>query len=1167
MALTRDLVLQIRAINRASKQLKVVRKDIEAIHLATQRLNTGQPISGKGMKNYTKEAKKANKETKKLNRTFYETVEATKNLDGSITTTRKKFDRLGRMIDSNTKTVKKMKKGFDEAGKSAKGLGGFLKGLTNSTRVSAEGFGKMIANNATWLAGFALLSGVIAATIGLFTKLVDRQNQFAKAGRLITTTIEDQTERATALADSYDAMSEQLARTGRSAEDVTEVQYQLLSAGLQVNEMLGAMAPTLDLIDATGAEVTATTKIMAGIMNNYSDSMFRASDGSIVFSSAQDAVNNGLEDNVTTFEKTTRVVDIMATAFRDHQVELQELRDGLRFAAATTKVANVQFDELVAVLVTLEDRMVKGGRAGRSLRVMLARLVKEPEKVKEAFGVAFDPTAYRPMIKFINEVGERFQKMPAGAEKLALAFERFGLRGSDAFIQTALNAEALNENMGKLDETADGTALAMAEVMRNTPERAFDRLGQAITNLVDAMGGKELVRALADLAIGFAKIFEWMSKIYRFRNRFKKAFKEAFKGSVKDLNTTAAGFKNLGSLIKHISRGSLPEWIDAMLKAQDAQKKAKEELAEHGEELNDYIIKIKEAYTENTKLAETVSNMARLFSALSVGDSLANGMTNAGDAFKELSFEMEKAKDSAAIEAINAHINTFNTSLKWTNATFEGFATFTEKAITPAVQGFQNATKEVEKYTTAVVDSQFATQNLSIAMTGLGIKGANDLMGLSNSLGLGVSSGIKFLDTVNQMEPQIQALRDEYAKLNAEGASQEKLVSVYEKLTALQEKESVALEKANNALAVSIPLLQRRLSSTKKALDLNEKYADQQRRIAEDTDRSASVREKASKREEEFLNKSIALLRKQAEDRAKMSEISFKKGEISEYQHQQKVLDINEKTANEIQKLQSDIEDSYSNRLELQTKKEEEASRKLENAKDVLEEYDTLVKNIGTTVSQLPLDELADSLKRPFEGSLESIKKVHEEIKKITEELDGLTSKTHVIKVREERIPTPEAAQFGGLMGYATTTMVSAGEGFVDPRHTKHNLPALQALNQGNAISMPFSIPTFQGPSGIDNIKTTLPPGSFVVSRRGMDALERSSEQVRSATERKHYQMGGLIPERLSNVHEKAEEDLSSRFDLVINLGGEERRFPLQGSKTTIDELSEELERQNMTRL
>ncbi|MHA1401929.1 MAG: hypothetical protein ACTSQE_16380, partial [Candidatus Heimdallarchaeaceae archaeon] len=184
--------------------------------------------------------------------------------------------------------------------------------------------------------------------------------------------------------------------------------------------------------------------------------------------------------------------------------------------------------------------------------------------------------------------------------------------------------------------------------------------------------------------------------------------------------------------------------------------------------------------------------------------------------------------------------------------------------------------------------------------------------------------------------------------------------------------------------------------------------------------------------------------------------------------------------------------------------------------------------------------------------------------------IDPLFNKTYEIKWKMKPLPTEAASAetgsyFGGVIrkayGGIVPARVTAGEGYIPPNQVLGNLNMLNSLNGGNSIgSVPRAIAQFTGPGGVDNIPTYLPTGSYVLSKKGMDAYERSLQQGA-----KTFQEGGEVSEE--TMFEGPNIPQVGSFTINVQKGNVVNSYPVQGDISVLQKLKEDLEEDKMTRL
>ena len=224
------------------------------------------------------------------------------------------------------------------------------------------------------------------------------------------------------------------------------------------------------------------------------------------------------------------------------------------------------------------------------------------------------------------------------------------------------------------------------------------------------------------------------------------------------------------------------------------------------------------------------------------------------------------------------------------------------------------------------------------------------------------------------------------------------------------------------------------------------------------------------------------------------------------------------------------------------------------NFDPALEGFQRLGREIEQTETKMPIDGNTDPAEKEF-------RKIIDEIKN--------TTATFTIVAKKKSSSDDLGKYYGGEIkryyGGMIPARVSNGEGYIPPEMVTNHRSALTTLNSGHIPSeIPRIMQQFSGPGGVDNISTQLPTGSYVISKRGMDAYERASNQGV-----KTFREGGevdSIPVPLSSSSENEFESMGS-FTIVVSKEGKEKEFPIMGKASVLSDLRKELEQDRLTRL
>ena len=283
---------------------------------------------------------------------------------------------------------------------------------------------------------FMELRGLWAAYRGVgdaIRSTLDYQVQLSRAMRTATSIAMDHTE---TMQHYGQIMRESISTHAADWKDLGEVLYQLGSAGLSAEESMAGLNTTMSLIVGTEGDARETTKSVAGVYNNFKDTLNKV---------------GGAE------EKLTYITDLMAAAWKKHQIEINELTDGYAQASAMAKVAGISIEDLTALLAVANDHMIKGGRAGRALTNVWSRMAKTPRAFGEAFGIDIDPHKPIKFMDIMGKIANKFGKTEQSVAALGVAFERLGLRGApifEMFIQNWEKVIKTQEDFANISGTA-----------------------------------------------------------------------------------------------------------------------------------------------------------------------------------------------------------------------------------------------------------------------------------------------------------------------------------------------------------------------------------------------------------------------------------------------------------------------------------------------------------------------------------------------------------------------------------------------------------------------------------------------------------------------------------------------------------------------------------------
>ena len=148
--------------------------------------------------------------------------------------------------------------------------------------------------------------------------------------------------------------------------------------------------------------------------------------------------------------------------------------------------------------------------------------------------------------------------------------------------------------------------------------------------------------------------------------------------------------------------------------------------------------------------------------------------------------------------------------------------------------------------------------------------------------------------------------------------------------------------------------------------------------------------------------------------------------------------------------------------------------------------------------------------------------------------------------------------------GGVTPVLVSSGEGYFSPQTVAANKSIISALNSGITTNrVPKNMSMFHGLSGVDRIPTYLPSGSYVLSKKGVEAYDKSMRKGVIP-----FQEGGQVPSlgEDSPTEAPANKDMG-KFTIVVQKNGKVREFPIYGKAGVLKSLRKELGEERLTRV
>jgi TP901 family phage tail tape measure protein len=367
-----------------------------------------------------------------------------------------------------------------------------LKRIEKASKEAGQGFARYNASLADSIGRsfqFIHAAGIItAALMGLRTAF----NQMLEESKAFARTMTVMQSNSMTMAQTYEELKKTVRATaiefGESIDNAAEIVKQFGSAGLTAEESMRGLNDTMKLIISTQGNAAHAARSVAGIYNVFGRDIAKA------------------HGEMNTF---ARINDVIATVYRNHQVELDEMVQGLRYASSAGKVAGFQFEELSGYLAVLNDNLIKSGTAGRGLQAVFAQLGAKSDQIEKAFGFEFDGTQdlASQFIPLLEHMNAQLGSGVLTTEQLGDQFRIFGRLGARAFITLVQNVDSVREAVNKLKYESQGTADELAAIVKGEVAKQWETAKQSVLEL--ARSGleplKELIIQLNQLIRSFTQ--------------------------------------------------------------------------------------------------------------------------------------------------------------------------------------------------------------------------------------------------------------------------------------------------------------------------------------------------------------------------------------------------------------------------------------------------------------------------------------------------------------------------------------------------------------------------------------------------------------------------------------------------------------------------------------
>ena len=261
---------------------------------------------------------------------------------------------------------------------------------------------------------------------------------------------------ASATGEELEKMSDYAREMGEqsvfSASQAADAMYYLASAGMDTEEIMGALEGTLALAAATASDLSYTSASVAASLSQFS----------------LDASEAG------------RIANIFAAGISNSQATMEKLTTSMSYVGPMAYSMGMEIEDTTGILMGLYDAGIDGSKAGTALRMSFVKLIdptKEGTAALENLEVAIKDSEgeMRPFKDIIDDLG-------VAGMSTADAMAIFGVRAGPAMMAL------VNQGTGAIQKNVDAVtdtekAMEMAAIQVDTVQGAIKFLRSAFEEL------------------------------------------------------------------------------------------------------------------------------------------------------------------------------------------------------------------------------------------------------------------------------------------------------------------------------------------------------------------------------------------------------------------------------------------------------------------------------------------------------------------------------------------------------------------------------------------------------------------------------------------------------------------------------------------------------------
>lgn len=197
--------------------------------------------------------------------------------------------------------------------------------------------------------------------------------------------------------------------------------------------------------------------------------------------------------------QTGRVMDVLAKAAQDSNLDVSELVDIVARVGPTARLAGLEIEDLAAMAAVLSNNGMEAAQIGTGLRSVLNSLIQPPATVRKQFdALGLTLVDQNGNVRDFNEVldalGELTESGGAGLQTLAGGMDTFALATATGLGSASGTVQQFRTDL----EDAEGAAQRLADAMRDSAAGSAAEMEARLANARVELGDK-LVPVLVNL--------------------------------------------------------------------------------------------------------------------------------------------------------------------------------------------------------------------------------------------------------------------------------------------------------------------------------------------------------------------------------------------------------------------------------------------------------------------------------------------------------------------------------------------------------------------------------------------------------------------------------------------------------------------------------------------